>query len=73
MSDHHSNEIAVTMPPKPIVLHIGDPIKYNHDFYNNEFLSRFDVVQATETDRESFIEALKSKKYFQPTLTHEPS
>jgi hypothetical protein len=45
-----------------MVLHIGDAIKYNHDFYNTEFLSRFNVVHATETDRESFISALKSKK-----------
>jgi hypothetical protein len=48
--------------PKPIVLHLGDAIKYNHDFYRNEFQSRFDVIQATETDRESFIQALKTKK-----------
>jgi hypothetical protein len=48
---------------KPTVLHLGDAIKYNHDFYNNEFLSRFEVIRATETDRESFIEALKTQKY----------
>lgn len=51
------------MAPKPIVLHLGDAIKYNHEFYNKEFLSRFDVIQATEADRESFIQALKLKKY----------
>jgi len=50
--------------PKPIVLHIGEPIKYNHDLYNNEFLSHFDVVRNEEPDRESFIQALKSKKYY---------
>jgi hypothetical protein len=49
---------------KPTVLHVGDAIKYNHEFYDNEFSSRFNVVQATETDRESFIEALKTKKFF---------
>ncbi|KAF2112228.1 2-ketogluconate reductase [Lophiotrema nucula] len=48
---------------KPIVLHIGESIKYNHDFYNKDFLSRFDVVRSEEPDRESFIQALKSKKY----------
>ncbi|KAJ6014986.1 hypothetical protein N7540_009577 [Penicillium herquei] len=51
------------MPSKPTVLHLGDPIKYNHDFYHKEFESRFHVIQATETDRDSFIEALKSEKY----------
>jgi hypothetical protein len=50
------------MANKPIVLHLGDAIKYNHAFYNDEFLARFNVIQATETDREGFIEALKSKK-----------
>ncbi|KAF2813011.1 2-ketogluconate reductase [Mytilinidion resinicola] len=49
--------------PKPAVLHIGEPIKYNHEFYENEFLSRFNVVQDEEPDRASFMEALKSKKY----------
>lgn len=49
--------------PKPIVLHLGEPIKYNHDFYAAEFLVRFDVVRNEETDRASFIEALKGKKY----------
>ncbi|KAJ5527891.1 hypothetical protein N7513_012050 [Penicillium frequentans] len=51
------------MTTKPAVLHIGDPIKYNHDFFDNEFTSRFNVIQATETDRDTFMQALKSKKY----------
>ncbi|KAJ5730258.1 uncharacterized protein N7483_004766 [Penicillium malachiteum] len=51
------------MPSKPTVLHLGDPIKYNQDFYHTEFESRFHVIQATETDRESFIQVLKSEKY----------
>ncbi|GAM39862.1 hypothetical protein TCE0_034r11750 [Talaromyces pinophilus] len=55
--------MAATGSSKPTVLHIGDAIKYNHEFYDNEFASRFNVVQATETDRESFMEALKTKKY----------
>lgn len=50
------------MAIKPSVLHIGDAIKYNHDFFNNEFTSRFNVIQVTETDRGAFIQALKSKK-----------
>ncbi|KAJ5630625.1 uncharacterized protein N7484_010725 [Penicillium longicatenatum] len=51
------------MTTKPTVLHIGDDIKYNHDFFKNEFTSRFNVIQATETDRDSFIQSLKYKKY----------
>lgn len=47
---------------KPIVLHVGDAIKYNHDFYNNEFLARFDVVRNDTTTREEFMDALKQRR-----------
>lgn len=64
----------ITMAPasssRPTVLHLGDAIKYNHDFYDNEFAARFNVLQATETDRSSFIEALKSKKLVSLPLLH---
>lgn len=50
------------MTTQPIVLHIGDAIKYNHDFFDTEFCSRFNVIRATETSREDFIAALKSEK-----------
>lgn len=50
------------MPGKPIVLHLGDAIKYNHDVYNEEFLSRFDVVQNHAETREEFIKALQHKR-----------
>ncbi|KAL4889022.1 D-isomer specific 2-hydroxyacid dehydrogenase [Aspergillus ambiguus] len=49
--------------PKPIVLHIGEPIKYNHDFYNDSFLDRFDVVRNDALDRPSFMAALKERRY----------
>lgn len=48
---------------KPIVLHIGEPIKYNHQFFENEFLKRFDVRRNEDLDRASFIKALKDRKY----------
>ncbi|KDN69111.1 putative alcohol dehydrogenase [Colletotrichum sublineola] len=47
---------------KPIVLHLGDAIKYNHEFYNEEFLKRFNVVRNNTETREQFIEALKNKR-----------
>lgn len=47
---------------KPVVLHLGEPIKYNHDYHDNDFLARFDVVQNDAPDRASFIEALKEKR-----------
>ncbi|KAH7347588.1 2-ketogluconate reductase [Plectosphaerella cucumerina] len=48
---------------KPIVLRIGEDIKYNHDYYRDVFADRFDVVACEEPDRGSFITALKTKKY----------
>ncbi|KAK1960088.1 hypothetical protein LY78DRAFT_590308 [Colletotrichum sublineola] len=48
---------------KPIVLHLGDAIKYNHEFYNEEFLKRFNVVRNNTETREQFIEALKNKRF----------
>ena len=47
---------------KPIVLRIGEDIKYNHDFYENEFTTLFDVVANTATNREDFIQALKDQR-----------
>ncbi|KAH8880527.1 hypothetical protein GQ53DRAFT_813266 [Thozetella sp. PMI_491] len=48
---------------KPTVLHIGEPIKYNHEFYKNEFTKRFNVVRSEETSRKAFIQALNENKY----------
>lgn len=49
--------------PKPRVLHLGEPIKYNNKFYDEEFTSRFEIVRNDDLDRESFIQALKTRKY----------
>ncbi|CAK3893259.1 D-isomer specific 2-hydroxyacid dehydrogenase [Lecanosticta acicola] len=48
---------------KPTVLHLGEEIKYNHAFYQNDFLPRFDVVRSEAPDRASFIRDLQSGKY----------
>ncbi|KUJ16001.1 uncharacterized protein LY89DRAFT_618740 [Mollisia scopiformis] len=58
--------------PKPIVLHIGEPIKYNQKFYEEEFLSHFDVVRNEDLDRESFINALKAEKYGKFSAIYRP-
>lgn len=49
---------------KPIVLHIGDPVKYNPDTYA-EFSTLFDVVRpsAEERARPAFIAALREKRW----------
>lgn len=48
---------------KPIVLHLGDAIKYNHHFYSQEFLSRFEVIRNDTETREQFVEALQTKRF----------
>ncbi|KAK1757166.1 hypothetical protein QBC47DRAFT_378536 [Echria macrotheca] len=49
---------------KPIVLHIGDPIKYNPSTYA-EFSSRFEVIRpsAAERERSAFAQALREQRW----------
>ena len=50
---------------RPIVLHIGEAIKYNHDYYDKEFATRYQVIQNEYLDRESFMKALKTQAFGQ--------
>ncbi|KAI1464482.1 uncharacterized protein F4812DRAFT_442291 [Daldinia caldariorum] len=49
---------------KPVVLHIGDPVKYNPETYA-EFASQFEVVRpsADERQRPAFVQALREKRW----------
>lgn len=49
---------------KPVVLHIGDPIKYNPDTYA-AFSSAFDVIRPTAAERQrpEFIRALRERRW----------
>lgn len=49
---------------KPIVLHIGDPIEFNVDLYN-ELASKFTVVRPSleERQRPAFLQALRDRKW----------
>jgi hypothetical protein len=49
---------------KPIVLHIGDPIQWNTEFYN-EFSKEFTVIRPSveERQRDEFMKALKEKRW----------
>lgn len=51
-------------PEKPIVLHIGDPIKYNPDTYA-EFSTAFRVIRpsAEERERTAFVQALRERRW----------
>lgn len=52
------------MGSKPVVLHIGDPVKYNPETYT-EFTREFDVVRpsADERQRPAFMQALREKRW----------
>lgn len=49
---------------KPIILHIGDPIKYNLEEYQR-FSTQFTIIRPTvqERQRPEFISALKEKRW----------
>jgi hypothetical protein len=52
------------MSSKPIVLHIGDPIAWNHDQYT-EFSSLFTVIRPSTAERQrpEFTQGLKEKRW----------
>ncbi|KAI0880770.1 uncharacterized protein GGS22DRAFT_79985 [Annulohypoxylon maeteangense] len=49
---------------KPVILHIGDPIKHNPEVYER-FASEFTVIrpEAEERQREPFLQALRDRKW----------
>ncbi|KAM0206277.1 hypothetical protein ACHAPQ_007673 [Fusarium lateritium] len=47
---------------KPIVLQLGDDIKWNHDLYD-EFKSHFEIKRSYSMSRADFIQALKTKAF----------
>ncbi|KAL4884252.1 hypothetical protein BJY04DRAFT_206064 [Aspergillus karnatakaensis] len=50
--------------PNPTILHLGDPIKYNHDIYTR-FSSQFTIIRPSteERQRDEFIKALKENRW----------
>ncbi|KAL2128412.1 hypothetical protein VTI74DRAFT_9214 [Chaetomium olivicolor] len=59
-----STQAGVSISKRPIVLHIGDPIKYNLDTYA-EFSKKFEIIRpsAAERERDEFIRALKERRW----------
>lgn len=47
---------------KPIVLQLGDDIRWNHELYTN-FKDRFEIRRSYSMSRPKFIRALKEKKF----------
>ncbi|KAI5357725.1 putative D-isomer specific 2-hydroxyacid dehydrogenase, catalytic domain-containing protein [Septoria linicola] len=57
---------------RPIILHIGDPIKYNGIYYEKEFAVRFRVVRNECLDRESLLTALRNQAFGQFSAIFRP-
>ena len=47
---------------KPIVLQLGDDIRWNHELYD-EFKSQFEIRRSYSMPRAEFIQALKTKAF----------
>lgn len=50
------------MASKPILLHCGDDIKWNHELYQ-KVQSQFQIVRSYSMSREEFKQALKTWKF----------
>lgn len=61
---YYKSVIARMGSAKPVVLHIGDAVKHNHDVYER-FASEFTVIRpsAEERQREPFLQALRDRKW----------
>ncbi|TVY34482.1 Glyoxylate reductase, partial [Lachnellula occidentalis] len=60
----HSINMATEIGQKPIVLHIGDPVKWNTELYA-QFSKDFTIIRPSteERQRDQFIKSLKEKKW----------
>lgn len=63
---YHTRSLSLMMASglKPTILHIGDPIKYNHELYQ-KLEEKFTIIRpsAEERQRGLFLEALRQKKW----------
>lgn len=59
-----STSLSDSTPRRPIILHIGDPIQYNPDTYE-EFSQAFEVIRPSTAERErsEFIQALTERRW----------
>ena len=58
------SSLTMSADQKPTILHIGDPIKYNHELYQ-KLEEKFTIIRpsAEERQRGPFLEALRQKKW----------
>ncbi|KAK7998944.1 D-mandelate dehydrogenase [Apiospora marii] len=64
MSSNHANASGATGSAKPVILHLGDPIKYNTDIYQ-QFSSNFTIIRPSleERQRNAFLQNLREGKW----------
>ena len=70
---HYSPPTRQKMIHKPIILHLGDPIKYNAELYE-QLKERYTIVRpsAEERTRPQFIQALQEQRWGQFSAIFRP-
>ncbi len=66
MPSYNSSTVSRTSKPssKPVVLHLGDPVKYNTELYDH-LDSQFDIINpsASDLERPAFLNHLRNKEW----------
>ncbi|KAF2465361.1 D-mandelate dehydrogenase-like protein [Lindgomyces ingoldianus] len=57
-----SSAPATTIPPKPIILHLGDDIRWNHELYAS-LQSKFQIERSYSLGREEFKQGLREGRW----------
>ena len=57
---------------KPIVLHCGDDVKWDHELYQ-KLRDKFEIRRSHSMPRDAFIEALENKKFGDFYAIYRPS
>ncbi|KAF2186647.1 D-mandelate dehydrogenase-like protein [Zopfia rhizophila CBS 207.26] len=57
-----ATSIPISSGPKPIILHLGDDIRWNHEPYA-ELASKFQIERSYSLGKEEFKKALREKKW----------
>jgi hypothetical protein len=59
---YKSSPLAQSSTSKPIILHLGDDIRWNHELYA-ELNRKFKIVRTYSMGREEFKQALEEKRW----------
>jgi len=56
---------------KPILLHCGDDVRWNHNLYK-KLQDKFTIVRSYSMSRQEFMEALRSRKFGEFAAIYRP-